>query len=310
MIKEINYKENKGFRLLNINERLNKGEVISKAQLAQEYGVTEKTIQRDIDDLRAYMEEKYFNEIEVAIKYDKRKKGYYLVRFEREWLTNKEIMAIIKILLESRAFCKEEMDELLKKLCTQVTPNEQKKVRDIVQNEQFYYVPLKHNKRLLDVLWDLSEFIIKKEIIEINYKRVDGMIRTHLVKPVAIMFSEYYFYLISFMAEKNNEYPTVFRVDRLQDLKGAKEKFVIPYKEKFNDGEFRKRVQFMFCGELQRVIFEYSGQSIEAILDRIPTAQVLEEKDGVYKIKAESYGEGIKMWLRTQGDYVKIIEEI
>lgn len=125
----IDYNGNKGFRLLSIYERLNKGEIIEKAQLAEYFGVTQKTIQRDIDDLRAYIAEVHFAESEVAIKYDKVKKGYYLVRFEREWLTNEEVISLCKILLESRAFCKEELNSLISKLLTQVVPNDRKKLK-------------------------------------------------------------------------------------------------------------------------------------------------------------------------------------
>ena len=38
----------KTFRMLNIYERLNKGETLSKDRLSLEYNVNEKTIQRDI----------------------------------------------------------------------------------------------------------------------------------------------------------------------------------------------------------------------------------------------------------------------
>ncbi len=65
----------------------------------------------------------------------------------------------------------------------------------------------------------------------------------------------------------------------------------------------------MYTGEINRVIFEYSGVSVEAILDRLPTAEVVKEENGVYTIKAEAYGDGIYMWLRSQGNYVKIINK-
>ena len=77
--------------------------------------------------------------------------------------------------------------------------------------------------------------------------------------------------------------------------------FRIPYADRFKDGEFRKRVQFMYPGPLRRVKFTYSGPSVEAVLDRLPTAQILKEKDGVYTITAEAYGIGIDMWLGSQG---------
>ena len=121
------------------------------------------------------------------------------------------------------------------------------------------------------------------------------------------MFSEYYFYLIAFIADDSKKYPTVFRIDRVENIKGTKEKFSVPYKDRFDDGEFRKRVQFMYSGELKRVTFEYYGENIDSVLDRLPTAEILNKKDGVYTIRVEVYGDGIYMWLRSQGDRVKII---
>lgn len=56
-----------------------------------------------------------------------------------------------------------------------------------------------------------------------------------------------------------------------------------------------------------KVKFRYSGYSVEAVLDRLPTAQIVSEEDGVYTITAEVFGDGIDMWLRSQGDYVKTI---
>lgn len=304
----IDYRGNKGFRLLSLYERLNKGELLIKDKLAIEFGVSEKTIQRDIDDLRAYLAETHFSETEVLIKYDKSKGGYYLVRFEREWLTNEEVLALCKILLESRAFQEEELNGIIAKLMYQVVPNDRKTVGGIVKNELSQYIPLKHNKKLLSPIWALSLYINKQEIVTFTYARQDGKVNDRAVKPVAIMFSEYYFYLIAYMAEGNKDFPTVFRIDRITHLKGTKQYFNVPYKDKFNEGEFRKRVQFMYSGELQRVTFEFRGPSLEAVLDRLPTAEIISDNDGVYKICAEVYGKGIQMWLRSQGDWIKNID--
>ncbi|MBE7031420.1 MAG: WYL domain-containing protein [Ruminococcaceae bacterium] len=304
---EVDYNGNKGFRLISIYERLNKGEILSKARLAKDYNVTEKTVQRDIDDLRAYIAEAHYTERDTAIEYSKIKKGYQLVRFEREWLTNEEVVAMCKILLESRALKKVELVQLITKLLSQVAPNDRILVDGIIKSELHNYVPLKHNKALLSPIWELSQYISKNEIITFSYTRKDGIDKQHTVKPVAIMFSEYYFYLIAFMADDSKKFPTVFRIDRIENIKGTETKFVVPYREKFNDGEFRKRVQFMFSGELRRVIFEYNGPSIESVLDRLPTAEILSEQNGTYTVKVEVYGDGIDMWLRSQGDGVKVL---
>lgn len=302
----LDYKGNKGFRLLNIYERLNKGEVVCKEELARDFGVSLKTIQRDIDDLRAYLTEAHFTEIEATIKYDKAKNGYYLVRLEREWFTNEEVLALAKILLESRAFRKDELSELMKKLLMQTSDKDRKTVEDIIHGEYMSYIPPRHNKRLLSLVWNLSAIVKSHKIITFSYTRQDGKKSVKKVKPVAIMFSEFYFYLIAYMAEADKDFPIVFRIDRMEDIKETGEIFSVPYKDKFNDGEFRKRVQFMYTGELKTVTFEYSGV-LEAILDRIPTCKILKEEKGVYTIRAEAYGDGIDMWLRSQGDKVKIL---
>lgn len=303
---QLDYKGNKGFRLLNIYERLNKGETVSKETLASDFGVSAKTIQRDIDDLRAYLAETHFDEYDTSIKYSKAKNGYYLVRQEREWFTNEEVLALCKILLESRAFCKNEMSAIINKILMQSAPNDRKLIEDIIRNEFHSYIPLKHGKPLLDILWRISDIIRSQKVIRFKYERQDKKIKQKEGKPVAIMFSEFYFYMIAFMTDDPKNIPIVFRIDRISDIEETGEIFQIPYRDRFNDGEFRKRVQFMYSGELKTVRFKYSGV-LEAILDRLPTAKILSEDNGTYIISAETYGNGIYMWLRSQGELVEIL---
>lgn len=63
----------------------------------------------------------------------------------------------------------------------------------------------------------------------------------------------------------------------------------------------------MFGGKLRKVKFEYIGYSIEAVLDRLPTARIISEEDGKFVIQAEVFGEGIDMWIRSQGDRINVI---
>ena len=63
----------------------------------------------------------------------------------------------------------------------------------------------------------------------------------------------------------------------------------------------------MYGGKLRKVKFKYSGISIEAILDKLPTAKILSEENGQYIISAEVFGDGIDMWIRSQGDYIELL---
>ena len=188
----------------------------------------------------------------------------------------------------------------------------------LIKNEEFHYVELQHKTRFLDNLWSIGQTIRTSQCIEIDYERIkDGSIVRRKLQPVAIMFSEYYFYLTAFIDDEdvkkgfdviNDSFPTIYRIDRIKNLKILNEKYHIPYSDRFEEGEFRKRIQFMYGGKIQKVEFNYSGKDIDAILDRLPTAKILHEMGGVYTISAEVFGKGIDMWFRSQGDMVSEIK--
>jgi predicted DNA-binding transcriptional regulator YafY len=306
-------------RVLGMYSRLMNGSLINKAEEAQKYGVNQRTIQRDIDDIRNFLE----SDIDQAgiinsVIYDRIDKGYRLEQIYQLKLTNGEILAICKILLDGRAFPKEEISEMLDKLISCCVPEtNQKLVKDLISNEIFHYVEPRHKKNIIDMMWDIGQAVRECRYIEMEYERTkDKAVVSRKVKPVAIMFSEYYFYLTAFIDDENirqhfdvinDSFPTIYRIDRIKALKILDERFHIPYSSRFEEGEFRKRVQFMYGGKLQRVKFRYSGTDIDAVLDRLPTAEVVSEENGVYTVEAEVFGRGIEMWFRSQGDNVKLI---
>lgn len=302
----LDYNGDRGLRMLDIFERLNKGERISKRDLMVYYGVGEKTIQRDIEDIRNYLAEKHGYEPDATVKYNRSQNCYYLVRFEREWLSNQEVLAICKILLESRAFAKEEMNRLLEKLLAQATPTQRKVVEGIIKSESVNYMPLQHKKPLVDTLWQVSNAIAQEHPLRFSYTRQDGRTKERTAKPLAIIFSEFYFYVIGLQVYAEGDAFRTYRLDRMARIVILEENFRIPYRDKFRDGEFRKRVQFMYDGELMTIKFRYFGSSVEHVLDRLPTAKAKKRDAGVYDVSAEVYGDGILIWLLSQGSQVEV----
>ena len=64
----------------------------------------------------------------------------------------------------------------------------------------------------------------------------------------------------------------------------------------------------MYGGRLRRVKFRYKGDSIEAVKDRLPTAEVIHQDEDGYIVTAEVFGKGIDMWFRSQGEMVEVME--
>ena len=307
-------------RVLGMYSKLMNGSIINKAEEAQNYSVNERSIQRDIEDIRSYLDKSSTDTgIINTVIYDRINKGYRLEQIYEMKLSNSEILAICKILLDSRAFMKKEMISMITRLIDCCVPKvNRKEVNDLIQNEEYHYIELQHRSEFIDKMWDIGKAIREHNFVEIKYQRVkDKAIVTRKVKPVSLMFSEYYFYVTAFIDDEevkadfdvlNDSYPTIYRIDRIKQYKVLEECFRITYANRFEEGEFRKRIQFMYGGKLQKVKFTYSGNSVEAVLDRLPTASIESEANGVYTISAEVFGKGIEMWLKSQGDMVQIIE--
>ena len=298
----MDYKNDKGFRLLHMQNMLNKGLVLRKSELAAEMGVAPKSIQRDIDSLRLYLAETG-GELVYSRKHD----HYSLERKSIDNLTGQEVYALCKILIESRALNKNEFENITHKLLVQLPQGRKQEVESIISDERHNYIPLKHGKELIHLLWELSQYITKRTIITFRYTRQDGGTKTHTAKPVGIVFSEFYFYLIAYLTDENRESYTVFRVDRMGEPKTTGESFFVPYSKRFSESEFKKRIQFMYAGNLKTVRFVYRGV-LEAALDRLPTAEIVETRaDKSVVIKAEVFGRGIDMWLKSQGELVEVL---
>ena len=311
-------KNDKIQRILGIYTKLMDGKTVNKQEIAARYNVHPRSIQRDIKDITDFLERDELNTgVFNSVIYDKNADGYRL-QYENVYkLSPQQILAICKILLDSRAFVKEEMSEIIDKLIhAAVDKNDQPQVEQLIKNEEANYVELQHKTRFLNKMWDIGQAIQNQNYIEIEYKRGDNEIKKRKLKPAAIMFSEFYFYLTAFIDDKNlcqnfdvanDPFPTIYRIDRIQNLKILDEHFRVLYSSRFEEGEFRKRVQFMYGGKLQTVRFKYKGPSIEAVLDRLPTAKVEKHEDGVYTVKAEVFGKGIERWIRGQGDAVEVV---
>lgn len=308
-------------RLLAMYAQLAEGKPLYKAREAVKYNCSLRSIQRDIEDLRSFFADKSETTgVVQELIYDRKLNAYRLVPPLRNLLTNEETFAVLKILLESRSLTKAELFPILEKLISCcVPPDNRRQVTDLIANEKYHYVEPRHKKEILEKMWNLSAAIRAHKEIKITYMRQSGDDVSRVLKPVGIMFSEFYFYLVGFIDKENqlekikfevenDPFPTIYRIDRIKEYVVTDTHFNVPYQNRFEEGEFRKRVQFMYGGKLQKIKFWYKGPSVEAVLDRLPTAKILQHNGNGYLISAEVFGKGINMWLRSQGDMVEMVE--
>lgn len=304
--------------LLFMYNQLKEGKIVTKDEIINKFEINERTFYRYVKDIKDFVsqESKESNGglVGEEVVADREKEGYILKGKPVKNLNEKEVLAISKVLLESRGFAETEIKCMINNLLDNCMCEDKENIKFIIGNELLNYVSPQHGKELLDKLWQISDAIKNQKTLEIGYCKlgIDGKMQGEMSKriiyPQGIMFSEYYFYLIGFIEGRSDEYPTIFRVDRIKELIITDKKFKVEHSKRFQDGEFRKLIQFMQTGELERIKFRFTGGSIEAVLDKLPNAKIVREKQGEYIVEAKMFGKGIKMWILSQGESVEVLE--
>lgn len=293
-------------RLLDIFFRCLRGEDLSVQKLSEEYNVSTKSITRDLNDIKAFLADHRQLVGNTELEYSSRNKCYRL--YMDEFLTNKEMFSILKVLIGARAFSKEELLTLTDKMKRFTTPEDRPKLSDLIRKELYHYSEVKHDcESVTETLWKLVNSITEKKEISIEYFRTDRSCREHRIRPASLMFADHYFYLIAFKTDDEPDKPFYFRVDRIKRIIEHRKTFKNEPGCMFDEGLLRERSLFMWPGKLRTICFEYDGPSVQAVLDKLSTARIIERSGSKYTLEAEVYGDGIKMWLLSQGKKITVL---
>ncbi len=294
-------------RVLELFFRAMKGESLSAKALADQYSVSSRSISRDITALKMFLAEHRELLGHAELVYSSSNHCYHLEM--DHFLTNKELFAITKVLISCRPFNHREILEVIGKLKLHTSAKDKSMLENLIRKEVYHYSPIHFDcASVIDILWKLTECLSEKQLITITYTKMDRSIVKHTLKPLSVVFSEYYYYLIAYdTAQSDSDVPRYYRIDRITDIIVHREHFKLQKEQEIDEGLLHNRSQFMWPGKLRHIRFQFSGPSVQAILDRLPTARVVEISNGKSIIEAEVYGDGVKMFLLSQGAWVKLL---
>lgn len=268
--------------------------------------MTTKSITRSLNDIKAFLANHRELVGNTGLDYSYQDKCYRL--YMDDFLSNKELFALIEVIISSRAFSKKELLTLTDKLKRFTTADDRPKLTRLIQKEIYHYSEVWRDcDSVEDTLWQLVNVIDEKREITVEYYRADRNWKVHRLRPVSLMFSDYYFYMIAFEADGDATIPKYFRVDRIKRITEHRKTFTISDAPDFDEGLLRSRSLFMWPGKLRTIRFEYTGPSVQAALDKLPTAKIIDRCRNGYVLEADVYGDGIRMWLLSQGSWVKVI---
>lgn len=293
-------------RILELFFRGLRGEDLSIQRLAMEYEVSTKSISRDISDLKSFFSEHRDLVGNSELEYSYQDRVYRLCL--DEFLSSKELFSLTEVFLGARAYNKIELLNIIDKLKRLTTPNDRKRLDELIKKEVFHYHEVHHDcDSVQDNLWQLINCINNRKEITLYYHKASREYVERRVRPLSVFFSEYYFYLIAFIADRDDNVPIYYRIDRISKIVEHRTHYELSNDQEFDEGLFREQNQFVFPGKLRTIQFEFTGPSIQAILDRLPTAKITGKSGSTYTVEATVYGQGIKMYLLSQGAWVKVV---
>ncbi len=302
--------DGRNYRILGIFYRILRGSHFNKRNMADVYGVDSKTVGRDIACINGFLANPE-NPIPIQnakVEFSRKENSYVLKN--GVFLENAEVFAIMKVLLGVRCFNEKDMKRIIQKFKTFTSAKDTQLLQIILDKEMYHYKGLQVHSdcdSVINNLWKLTSCIEEQKYISITYLKMDRSEVIKKVRPSSLMFSEYYFYLIAYDMD-DSEKAKYFRVDRIRYIREHREHFRFDQKYDFNEGTLRQKNQYMFPGKNIKVTFEFTGPSVQAVLDRLPLAKVIEQRGNVSVIAAEVQdGRGLMIYLLSQGSWVKVL---
>lgn len=289
-------------RILRLYTRLMNGEVVSKAEEAEKYGVADRSVQRDIENLRGFLAESG-----REIVYDHRLNGYYLKPESGGFLSGGEFFAVAEILIGSRALRKCNLAAAAEKLAVLLPAGEREEALERVNTALGGYTETRCKKNFIEMLPQMEKAARDRRTADITYES-GGELTERRIRPAGVFFSEYYFYLAAFADgnEDGEPFPEVFRADRIRSFDAADETFEEPFADITEETLFRKRMQYVSEGRSRKIKFWYSGEDFENVLDKLPLSRVLGHCEKGYLISAEVYGGAAEEWLKSRGALLEV----
>lgn len=296
-------KANAATRQLYLYQLLTSGARLAKKDHQDKFKIDARTAQRDFASIRNFLSD-YFNK--YNLEYDAKEHNYYL-NSNGLGLSKAQCLVLIKVLLASRSLAKKELEPLVASLVALLTPQDQKDIKPIILSELAGYVEQKHlkDKQLLAAIYTFSKLILQKETITIEYLTQRHKYITRTIAPVALTFSDYYFYIVSYNPQfKKN---IIYRLDRILNWKYSDQKIPDDQRIPFDLGDEKKKIQLMYPGKPITVQFKYTG-IVEAALDKFPISKTIKKIDEqTFLLEVTTYDTGALMWFLSQKDMVTIV---
>ncbi|MGE6592538.1 helix-turn-helix transcriptional regulator [Bacillus mycoides] len=246
----------------------------------------------------------------MTLQYSRGENGYILYKQSPYWFSYGELLAICKILVNSRAFSKKQTMVILDKLMKLTDKEKRNLIREQLKNELFHYHSSELKDSQLELISKISWAIYKKKGIAIIYKSHLGRSKKseiHLY-PIGIVFFSQYFYLFSISKGNVMEYITIHRLDKIISLKIKDNQKISFSHNRIEVGELTKGFPTEPLGDYINVRLRFLDVNFQDVMEEFPGAQIMSKSKVDTIIEVKGFANGIRKWVLKSLPLVEVLE--
>jgi predicted DNA-binding transcriptional regulator YafY len=282
------------------------GKVLNATELGALFGVSPRTVYRDLDLLR--------DDEGAPIAYDDKRKGFYLERddwsFRPAPLNAQEVFALSVARNLLRPFSGTPLEMGLESVFAKIgeTIPSHLKVDAAALTDRFSVLTDDHVETDPKTWASIAGFIERQEAIAIRYRKFDGSVSRYLIHPYGLIAYHGNWYVLA--GRPRRERPSTFAVSRIRSLRATGRRFRRP--EGLNAEEhFRDAFGITSSGETVEVRLRVRKTIAAYVEERIwhPTQQITRRRNGDLELcfSTDGWKELVRWILSWQPD-VEVLE--
>lgn len=200
--------------------RMVSGEKISVKAEADKYGVSKRTILRDISAIKHSLDDKDVGNSRFFIKYDSQNNDYQL--FDEGILTSPDALRMLLSLLDNNVRISSDEFSLIQKSVIQLVASDQRKsLNALLLSAYKNYEPTLHKEDAFERLQQLLNGIINYQTLEFTYNGV-----TNKGVPLSVFSEKGTFYVLMYV---DDEYKDMsYQIDKIKSIKNLGKEIVVP----------------------------------------------------------------------------------
>ncbi|KRN99431.1 helix-turn-helix transcriptional regulator [Companilactobacillus kimchiensis] len=280
---------------------------------SEKFSTSKRTIQRDMQTIHNNVNKMDHYNFHHDIESD----DYFLT--QNDLVSFNEIFAILKILIGSRAFGKEELAMIGDSLASVVATEKQPIVSKMLTTLNDSYLPVNNSNHLIELVKKFSEWVNNQTTISFYYinSNPKGHSKDESVGiPLSLYFANNYFYVTMYREKTHSDggKTFVYRLDRFRDPRPKVKGIKVPRDKWIDEESIRTNTYLLTSGSNINYSLIYRGYP-QTALDQLPHSKVKKNSNGQIehdsdhgvKISGKMNLNGLKLWVLSQGSLVTVL---